>query len=187
MNTTVFERHNRDPALKGRVAAFALWNAFGRIINVHRRGVPVYDGWDRGVAPSNSARSSLLRELYATTIFVLSDVAFDVLMQQSLLEYLDTLDSRVLFVGYGEPDEWAHAVRDDLYVRSARNINSCLPQRWARAQADPRIRNTTTMIIATDHGRGGGAEWTEPGSRERGRVHLDGSDRLRLASPRHAC
>ena len=68
------------------MVAFATGNAFGRIINAERSGVPVYDGSDRGVAPSNSARASLLRDLYATTIRVGPDVAFDALMQQSLLD-----------------------------------------------------------------------------------------------------
>ena len=68
------------------MAACATGNAFGRIRNAKRSGVPVYDGWDLAVAPSNRARSSLLRDLYATTIRVGPDVAIEALMQQSLLE-----------------------------------------------------------------------------------------------------
>jgi hypothetical protein len=162
-NTTVFEWLNRDAAFKGRVAAFATWNAFSRIFNAERSGVPVYDGWTRGVAPSESPRSTLLRDLYATTIRVWPDVAFDALMQQSLLEYLGTHDPRVLFVGYGETDEWAHAGKYDLYLRSAQNMDAYLAQLWARVQRDPRTRDKTTMIVSTDHGRGWGREWTDHG------------------------
>lgn len=171
-NTTVFEWLNGDAAFRGRVAAFATWNAFGRIINTERSGVPVYDGWDRGVAPSTSARSALLRDLYATTIRVWPDVAFDALMQQSLLEYLGTHDPRVLFVGYGETDEWAHAGRYDLYLRSARQMDAYLAQLWSRVQQDPRTRNKTTMIVSTDHGRGWGAEWTDHGEQVNGAEHI---------------
>lgn len=167
-NTTVFEWLNRDAAFTGRVAAFATWNAFSRIINAGRSGVPVYDGWDRGVAPSDSPRASLLRDLYATTVRLWPDVAWDALMQQSLLEYLGTHDPRVLFVGYGETDEWAHAGRYDMYLRSARQMDAYLAQLWARAQADPRTRNKTTMIVTTDHGRGWGGEWTDHGERVNG-------------------
>lgn len=162
-NTTVFEWLNRDAAFTGRVAAFATWNAFSRIFNAERSGVPVYDGWTRGVAPSASPRSALLRDLYATTIRLWPDVAFDALMQQSLLEYLSTHNPRVLFVGYGETDEFAHSGKYDFYLRSARNMDGYLAQLWARVQRDPRTRDKTTLIVSTDHGRGWGREWTDHG------------------------
>ncbi len=162
-NTTVFEWLHRDAAFRGRVAAFATWNAFSRIINTDRSGVPVYDGWTRGVAPSETPRAALLRDLYATTIRLWPDVAFDALMQQSLLEYLGAHDPRVLFVGYGETDEWAHSGRYDMYLRSARNVDGYLAQLWARVQGDPRTRDKTTLIVSTDHGRGWGRDWTDHG------------------------
>lgn len=171
-NTTVFEWLNRDAAFKGRVAAFATWNAFGRIINAERSGVPVYDGWTRGVAPSASPRSALLRDLYATTTQLWPDVAFDALMQQSLLEYLNTNDPRVLFVGYGETDEWAHAGRYDLYLRSARQMDAYLAQLWERAQGDSRTRDKTTLIVTTDHGRGWGGEWRDHGKDVNGAEYI---------------
>jgi phosphopentomutase len=72
-------------------------------------------------------------------------------------------DPRVLFVGYGETDEWAHAGKYDLYLRSAQNMDAYLAQLWARVQSDPRTRDKTTMIVSTDHGRGWGREWTDHG------------------------
>ncbi|WP_411281318.1 hypothetical protein [Gemmatimonas sp.] len=163
VNTTVFEWLNRDAVFRGRVAAFATWNAFRRIINAERSGVPVYDGWTRGVAPSATPRAALLRELYATTIRLWPDNAFDALMHQSLLEYLTAHEPRLLFVGYGETDEWAHAGKYDLYLRSARNMDGYLAQLWARVQRDPRTRDKTTLIVSTDHGRGWGRDWTDHG------------------------
>ncbi len=162
-NTTVFEWLNRDPAFAGRVAAFATWNAFSRILNADRSGVPVYDGWTRGVAPSSSPRSALLRDLYATTTRLWPDNAFDALMHQSLLEYLGAHDPRVLFVGYGETDEWAHAGRYDMYLRSARAMDASLAQLWARVQGNAKTRNKTTLIVSTDHGRGWGRGWSDHG------------------------
>lgn len=162
-NTTVFEWLQRDAAFAGRVAAFGTWNAFSRIINAERSGVPVYDGWTRGVAPSTSPQAAVLRDLYATTTQLWPDVAPDALMQQSLLDYLGSHNPRVLFVGYGETDEWAHMGRYDLYLRSGQQMDAHLAQLWARAQADPRTRGKTTMIVSTDHGRGWGRDWTDHG------------------------
>ena len=100
-NTTVFEWLNRFAGLEGEVKAYATWNAFRRIINTERSGVPVYDGWDQGVAPGGDARSTQLRALYATTTRLWGDNAMDALMHASMAIELDRAMPRVLFVGYG--------------------------------------------------------------------------------------
>lgn len=167
-NTTVFEWLNRNAGLKGEVKAYATWAAFRRIINTERSGVPVYDGWDKAVAPGGDARSAQLRALYATTTRLWGDNAMDALMHASLTIELDKAMPRVLFVGYGETDEWAHAGRYDLYLRSAQQVDRFLAELWARAQRDPRTRGKTTLLVSTDHGRGWGREWTDHGDKVNG-------------------
>lgn len=162
-NRTVFEWLNTDTALRGQVSAFATWNAFRRIINTERSGVPVYDGWDRGYVPGADDKSVLLRDLYANTVRLWPDNAFDALMHFTALQAMDKAMPRVLFLGYGETDEWAHAGRYDMYLRSAQQVDRYLAALWARWQADPRTRGKVTLLISTDHGRGHGAEWTTHG------------------------
>jgi hypothetical protein len=43
---TILEYYNQLPAYKGKVAAFAAWDAFDRIINEKRAGIPVINGFD---------------------------------------------------------------------------------------------------------------------------------------------
>ncbi|HCT58295.1 MAG TPA: AP protein [Gemmatimonas aurantiaca] len=162
-NITVFEWLNRDPAFAGRVSAFATWNAFRRIINAERSGVPVYDGWDRAVPAGNDARRVQLRDLYASTTRLWADNAVDALMHQSMLTALDERMPRVLFIGYGETDEWAHAGEYDLYLQAARQVDRYLSQLWTRFQSDPRTRGKVTMLVSTDHGRGVGRAWSDHG------------------------
>ncbi len=171
-NTTVFEWLNKDSAYRGRVSAYATWNAFRRIINTERSGVPVYDGWDRGAAPFADDKSTLLQELYRTTTQLWPDVAFDALMQQSVVVQMNTAMPKVLFIGYGETDEYAHSGRYDLYLRSAQQVDRYLSQLWSRFQADPRTRNKVTLLISTDHGRGWGAEWTDHGEEVNGAEYI---------------
>ncbi|HQZ50941.1 MAG TPA: hypothetical protein PLF17_10480, partial [Chitinophagaceae bacterium] len=45
-NVTVLEFLNKQPKLKGKVAAFGAWNAFDRILNEERSGVPVFSAFD---------------------------------------------------------------------------------------------------------------------------------------------
>ncbi|MEQ1691296.1 MAG: alkaline phosphatase family protein [Gemmatimonas sp.] len=174
-NRTVFEWLNTQPALSGRVAAFATWNAFRRIINTERSRVPVYDGWDNAVAPTGTPRAAALREVMATNTRVWPDNTWDAFTHVATLDYITRRKPRVLFIGYGETDEWAHAGRYDLYLQSARQVDGYLAQLWQRAQADPLTRDKTTLIVTTDHGRGQGAKWTDHGK------DVTGAERMWIA------
>jgi hypothetical protein len=70
----------------------------------------------------------------------------------------------VLFVGYGETDEWAHSGRYDRVLRSARAVDDYIAELWRTLQGMPEYRGTTSMIITTDHGRGSvGTTWRDHG------------------------
>jgi bisphosphoglycerate-independent phosphoglycerate mutase (AlkP superfamily) len=80
---------------------------------------------------------------------------------------------RVLFVGYGETDNWAHQGRYDLVLDSAHRFDHFVEQLWNTMQAMPQYRGTTTFIITTDHGRGSGpVEWKEHGVEEKGSENI---------------
>jgi len=162
-NRTVFEWLNGQAPYANRVTAFATWAAFRRIINTERSQVPVYDGWDNAIAPTGTPRAAALRDVLATQTRMWGDNTWDALTHWSAMDYMDTRKPRVLFIGYGETDEWAHAGRYDLYLRSAHQVDAYLAQLWERVQADPETRDRTTLIITTDHGRGEGRRWTDHG------------------------
>jgi bisphosphoglycerate-independent phosphoglycerate mutase (AlkP superfamily) len=80
---------------------------------------------------------------------------------------------RVLFVGYGETDNWAHQGRYDLVLDSAHRTDAFIKELWDAMQAMPQYRGVTTFIITTDHGRGGGlTEWKEHGVDEKGSENI---------------
>jgi hypothetical protein len=163
-NVTVFEWLNARPALRGTVAAFATWDAFTRIINAQRSGVPVFDGWDRGgLTGTGTPRAATIKDLYASTVRYWPDNNWDALTHHGMLDYLAVRKPRVVFIGYGETDEWAHAGRYDMYLRAAHQVDAFLAELWARVQADPQYRDRTTLIVTTDHGRGYGAKWRDHG------------------------
>lgn len=171
-NVTVFEWLNRDAQFAGQVQAFATWNAFRRIINTDRSGVPVYDGWDRAVPPGGDVRRALLRDLYANSTRLWADNAMDALMHQSMLTALDERMPKVLFIGYGETDEWAHAGEYDMYLQSVRQVDRYLEQLWRRFQSNARTRGKVTMLFTTDHGRGTGRAWSDHGEDVTGAEYL---------------
>jgi bisphosphoglycerate-independent phosphoglycerate mutase (AlkP superfamily) len=80
---------------------------------------------------------------------------------------------RVLFVGYGETDNWAHQGRYDLVLESAHRFDYFVKELWDTMQAMPKYRGRTTFIITTDHGRGSGpTEWKEHGAEEKGSENI---------------
>jgi bisphosphoglycerate-independent phosphoglycerate mutase (AlkP superfamily) len=76
---------------------------------------------------------------------------------------------RVLFVGYGETDNWAHSGRYDLVLESAHGFDHFVRELREQMQSMPEYRGQTTFILTTDHGRGSGlVEWKEHGVDQKG-------------------
>ena len=96
-------------------------------------------------------------------------------MQTAVLDHVRTKKPRVLFVGYGETDEWAHSRKYDLVLQSAHNVDSFIAELWSVMQAMPEYRGRTTFIVTTDHGRGDGDKWTDHGE------DVDGAERIWMA------
>jgi phosphopentomutase len=63
----------------------------------------------------------------------------------------------------GETDEWAHRRRYDLYLDAAHRADRFIGELWRTAQSLPDFRGRTSLILATDHGRGEGRNWTDHG------------------------
>ena len=73
----------------------------------------------------------------------------------------------------GETDEWAHARRYDCYLESAFNSDRFLRRLWEAAQSMPEYANNTSLVVTTDHGRGGTlGDWTNHGQDVPGAEHL---------------
>ena len=163
-NVTVFEWLAGLPAYRGRVAAFGTWKTFDDIFNEARSGIPVRAGWELPFGDAATPEARLLDRLYGTTTRLWDDVAYDAFMHEAVLAHVRAHRPRVLFVGYGETDEWAHARRYDQYLRSARRFDQFVAQLWRAMQAIPQYRDATTFVITADHGRGGGRrDWTDHG------------------------
>lgn len=175
-NTTVFEWLAAKPAFAGKVSAFATWGVFNEIFNAKRAGHLVFAGWEPpSLATVGSADPSLDRT-FRTTTRIWDNNTLDAPMQAALLNHVKAKKPRVLFVGYGETDEWSHSRRYDLVLRSAQNVDAFIAELWHTMQAMPEYRGRTTFIITTDHGRGELDAWTDHGE------DVVGAERIWLAA-----
>ena len=86
----------------------------------------------------------------------------DVFTHYSAMEWLKTRKPRVLYIAYGETDEWAHSGMYRSYLDAARQTDQWIGELWNWLQSQPQYRNETTLFITTDHGRGDAIkkEWT---------------------------
>jgi len=162
-NITVFEWLARQPSLGGPVVALGTWDMFRDIFARARTGLWVRSGWEAPFPSATTERQRLLDELFRSTVRYWDDNAFDALVHSAAIETIRQRRPRVMFVGYGETDEWAHERRYDLYLRSAHQVDADIGDLWNIMQAMPEYRGKTTFIITCDHGRGRGNDWTDHG------------------------
>ena len=172
-NPTVFEWLNGLPDLHGLVSVYATWETFKDIFNVRRSNLPLQVGWDLPYRGKLTPRQELLNQLYRFTTRLDDGDVYNAFLQIPLLDSFHEHQPRVLFVGYGETDNWAHAGRYDLVLHSAHIFDHFVEELWNTLQGLPAYRDQTTFIITTDHGRGSGpVDWKEHGVEQPGSENI---------------
>ena len=161
-NVTVLEWLAGRPGFRRSVEAYGSWDVFPFIFNTDRSKLPVNGNGPPFPSPTTGQQR-------ATNQFTewlpnhWAGVRLDAPTMAAALDALTTRQPRVLVVLLGETDEWAHERRYDLYLDAARRADQFIEQLWEAAQRLPRYRGRTSLIIATDHGRGLGRDWTDHG------------------------
>jgi hypothetical protein len=168
-NISVFEWLNGAPDLAGHVAIYGTWQNYYDIFNQNRSHLVVQAGWTAPPKTGDTSKDALFAKLLETTTRFDEEDVGNSFLQIELLDYVRTRKPKVLFVGYGETDNWAHQGRYDLVLESAHRTDAFVKELWDTMQAMPQYRGTTTFIITADHGRGSGpVEWKEHGVDEKG-------------------
>jgi hypothetical protein len=175
-NVSVLEWLNRKEEFRGRVAAYGSWDVFPYILNRWRSKIRVVAGWKHPTGRASSEEERVLARLMSETPHLWEECCYDCFTFNGALEYLKRRQPRVLYIGLGETDEWAHAGRYDQYLRAAHRVDGYLKTLWETVQSMPEYRGTTTLIVTTDHGRGDApVEWKHHGAKTKG------SDRIWMA------
>ena len=164
-NVNVLEWLLGRPGFAGKVAAINAWQVLPAILNRDRSKLPMWTPGVKDARDLDFPRKAELEALAAEMIQPWPDEHFDAFVFAAAKSYLATAKPRVLYVNFGETDEWAHALRYDRYLASARNVDRWVRELWETAQSIPAMRGTTTLIFTTDHGRGTGELWTSHGEK----------------------
>jgi len=168
-NVNVFEWLNNQDAYRGKVACFGTWDVIPYILNRERSGLKIVTCWDRPQGENLTPQEILLGDVIENTHRIWPDNSYDSFSFYTALENMKREKSRVVYIALGEPDVHAHGGRYDEYLRSANIFDQCMKRLWDTVQSMPEYKDQTTLILTTDHGRGGfPEEWKHHGENIKG-------------------
>lgn len=158
-NTNIFDFLAADPAFNHKIAAIANWDAFPKIINTHRNGVPVFVNFK--ITPTGAICNGVTCEKWQTTCPVATPWSMtDTITYHFAKEYIYRNHPRFAFIGFDETDHFGHTGRYDAYLNTANMLDRYMQDLWNMIQSDPVYKDKTTLIITCDHGRGhSGKKW----------------------------
>ncbi len=161
-NTNILEYLNTTENYAGKVAAFSSWNVMPFILNEQKTGVPVNSGYEM-LEEGEDTLNTLINEVQKN-ITHKGHTRYDMLTYASAKNYIEEKHPKVVFIGLGETDEYAHKGRYDQYLQKAHQVDQIIAELWYYVQTDPFYKDNTTFIITTDHGRGSKtAKWSTHG------------------------
>ena len=138
-NLAIYNRNNNileylsQNGYYGKVVAFASWKKFSYILRKDNSTFPIYCGYNN-----------------------------DILTYRNAFNYIKLNHPSVVFLSFGETDEYAHQSNFKMYLNKITNADSLISELWKYCQLDTFYRGKTTFIITTDHGRGI-KNWTSHG------------------------
>jgi membrane-anchored protein YejM (alkaline phosphatase superfamily) len=135
------------------VAAFSSWDFFPYILNQSRNQLPVNSGYSK-IKDTTLSMGELNVNTVTDIISEDKPTRHDRLTFMAAKSWLEKNRPRVLFLGLGETDEFAHSSRYDLYLQQAHDADAMIAELWHWVQTTPGYKDNTIFIITTDHGRG---------------------------------
>ncbi len=161
-NTNILEYINGREEYHGKVAAFSSWSIMPYIINEKESHIPVNSGYEI-LDDINDSVNSMINQVQQGVVHK-TKTRFDLLTYASAKNYIEQQHPKVVFIGLGETDEFAHKGMYDQYLQKAHQVDQMVAELWYYVQTDPFYKNNTTFIITTDHGRGSkSSKWQKHG------------------------
>ena len=146
-----------------RVGVFASWDHFHYIAEHTPGSIFINGGYQA------SPYSPGLSKLQKVTPTPWDSARHDSFTFEMALEYLKAAKPRALEISFDETDDWAHDHRYDMVLESISNFDGFLNRLWTTIQSMPEYRDSTTLIVTCDHGRGSTlADWSDHGRSVKG-------------------
>lgn len=152
-NVTLLEYLQGLPEFRNRVAAFSSWELYPNVINTRRSGVVVHSPASNFSLPDQPT-FEVLRDFVQ---LMPRGGHEDLVTYHMTMEYLRVARPRFMHIVYSVADRSAHEGRYDEYLVALKNADRFVERLWHWLEAQPDYAGKTTLLITTDHGRGGGS------------------------------
>ena len=157
----------RAKLTREQVAAFASWEIFREIVSRQDGAITVNAGYQAYDSPDAEVRRQSAQQFKTPTPW--DSVRHDDYTFAFAMDHLTRHRPRVLYLAFGETDDWAHDGRYDRVLQAYTRPDQYLQALWTWLQAQPAYRGRTSLLITTDHGRGSGTnDWRDHGKDVRG-------------------
>ncbi|UAY52366.1 hypothetical protein [Ferruginibacter albus] len=153
-NSNLLDYLNNTDRYKNKVAAFGSWKLFKYILNNPSSNLPLNCGYQQSEDDTLTLTEKATNYIEATSNENKEATRRDMLTFTLAAEYIKKKHPKVVFIGFGETDEFAHNGRYDLYLNQANLFDKFLAELWQLTQTDKFYKNKTLFFITTDHGRG---------------------------------
>lgn len=164
----VLEAANEDARYKGRVVMYGSWKSTRFAIHNEKAGIPASVSYEPNIAKKQTPRIKLAERMLQGMPRYWRSEHFDAFTYAFAIETLLSDHPKVMWISFGDCDEWAHARKYDLYLDAARGTDAFIRDIYEALEADKFYRGKTTYLITCDHGRGFGNEWSSHGSSTKG-------------------
>ena len=141
---------NNTDNYKGKVAAFGSWDVFPFIINEDRSGVPVNAGFELAKGEDLSEKEVLLNDMQPKTPSPWGSVRLDAFTHYYALEHMKKEHPNLVYVAYGETDDFAHDGEYDAYLKSANATDAMIQELWHYTQSDSFYKDKSFYTMRTD-------------------------------------
>lgn len=164
----VLEAANEDARYKGKVVMYGSWKSTRFAIHNEQAGIPASVSYEPNVAKKQTPKLQLVDRMLAGMPRFWRSEHFDAFTFAYALETLKNDHPKVMWISFGDCDEWAHARKYDFYLDAANGTDAFIRDIYEACEADKFYKGKTTYLITCDHGRGFGNEWANHGSGTKG-------------------
>lgn len=159
----------KQKGYQNKVIAFGAWDAYNRILNEAASGFPVINGFENLLPILQDPQTKILADMLKDSYRPFKEAeCLDLFTHHQAKYYLTTKRPKVMYISYGETDEWAHEGNYSAYLDAAHQVDAWVADIWEWVQRTPGYKDNTYLLITTDHGRGFGDGWTDHGADVKG-------------------
>ena len=145
-----------------QVASFASWEVMNEIVTTDANAFLVNAGFEN--YESKDIEIQRLSAMQLETPTPWDSVRHDYYTFRFAMSHLKTFHPRVLHIGLGETDDWAHDGRYDMVIDDLHRTDNYFKELWQFLETDQQYKGKTSIIITVDHGRGSSEkDWSDHG------------------------